>query len=201
MDCRIFTRMEERDPAITNGPITADERTYALDLLHTTRDALRQAVAGLSDAQQQYKPTPDRWSIAENVEHIVLVERGIFRTVQKAMDLPADGARRSTIKVSDVYVIKAVRSRGRGVATVAPAPFVPTGRFGDLAGALTAFEQQRADVVAYVQTAPDDLRLHYFEHFVLGTLDAYQALLLLASHGERHRKQIEEVKSSENFPA
>lgn len=191
--------MEDRHPSTISGPVTEAERTYAIDMLIATRDSLRQSLNGLSAAQQQYKPAPDRWSIVECTEHIALVERGIFKSIQLAMSVPADPARRADVRLSDVYVIKAVRSRG----TVAPAPavFIPTGRYADLETALAAFEQQRAAAIEYVQTTTEDYRTHYFEHPFLGTLDAFQAVLLLASHGERHRKQIEEVKTDPGFPA
>lgn len=190
--------MEDRHPSAVTGPVTDAERTYAIDALMATRDSLRQSVAGLSAARQQYKPAPDRWSIAECMEHIVLVDRGIFKSIQLAMNVPADKAKRADIRVSDVFVIKAVRSRG----TVAPAPpqFVPTGRYADVETALAQFEQQRAAAIEYVQTTTNDYRTHYFEHPFLGTLDTFQALLVLASHGERHRKQIEEVKADPGFP-
>ncbi|RYF57303.1 MAG: DinB family protein [Cytophagaceae bacterium] len=191
--------MEDKHPSTVSGPITDAERTYAIDMLIATRDSLRQSLAGLSSAQQQYKSVPDRWSIAECAEHIAVVDRAIFRSLQKGMAVPADEFRRAEVKLSDVFVIKAVRSRG----TVAPAPlpFVPTGRYGDVESALAIFEEQRAAEIAYVQAATEDFRTHYFDHPFLGTLDAFQAVLLLASHGERHRKQIEEVKADPGFPA
>jgi hypothetical protein len=55
--------MEDRHPSTISGPITDAERSYAIDILMTTRDTLRTALAGLSLDQQQYKPAPDRWSI------------------------------------------------------------------------------------------------------------------------------------------
>jgi uncharacterized damage-inducible protein DinB len=182
-----------------DGPVTEAERAYAVDLLRTTQTALHQALAGLSDAQINYKPAADRWSVADCAEHIVLVESSIFQRILAGMDKPAEAERRAEIRVSDVDVIKSVRSRT--VQIPAPDPFVPTGRFGNISAALAAFDEQRAAAITYVETMRDDLRTHFFQHFRLGTLDAYQALLLLASHGERHRKQIEEVKASEGFPA
>lgn len=190
--------MENRPPSATNGPVTDTERAYATELLKSTQAALHEAAAGLSVAQLTYKPSADRWSVAECVEHIVLVERGIFKATQASMSLPADADKRATIRVSDVDVIKAVRSRSRAIA--APAPFVPTGRYGDTESTLAVFDQQRQAVIDFAETVAGDLRTHYFEHFVLGTLDLYQTMLLIASHGERHRKQIEEIKSEAGFP-
>jgi hypothetical protein len=195
---RSFVPMEERDPATTVGPITVAERQYVLDLLRTTQQSLNDTVAGLSEAQQQFKVAPHAWSVLECIEHIVVVERALTRTLQTNLAVPADLARRATVKVSDVHVIKSVRSRKTQVA--APPPFEPNGRFATLSEAMTKFNCQRSAAIAYVEVVSDDLRLHYFQHFILGTLDVYQGILLVASHGERHRKHIEEIKTSEGFP-
>ena len=191
--------MENLPSAPVTGPVTEQERTYAIDSLTGTKAALHQSLAGLSDAQLTYKPSADRWSISECVEHIILVEKGIFGAIQKGMAYPANPEKRAEIKYSDVDVIKAVRSRA--VTLPSPTPFLPTGHFESTHTALEAFDQQREAVITYVQTVTDDLRTHYFKHIALGWLDVYQALLLLAAHGERHRKQIEEVKNTPGFPS
>lgn len=190
--------MQNLPPTTTTGPVTEAERTYAVDTLTSTQALLHQAVAGLSSTQLTYKSNEGRWSVAECVEHIVLVERGIFRAIQGGMTLPAEPEKRAEIRVSDIDVIKAVRSRT--ITIVAPTPFVPTGRYGDTEATLRVFDQQRTAVIDYLQDLTGDLRTHYFAHMVMGTLDAYQAFLLIASHGERHRKQIEEVKATPGFP-
>jgi hypothetical protein len=190
--------MENLQSGPVTGPVSTQERDYAVNALSTTREALHAAVAGLSAEQLTYKPAPDRWSITECLEHIVLVEKGIFGAVRSGMSGPAEPDKRAEIRVSDVDVIKGVRSRSFKIQ--APTPFVPTGRFGDAAGALAAFDEQRTAVIDYAQTVTEDLRTHYFMHLVMGRLDDYQALLLMASHGERHRKQIEEVKTSPDYP-
>ena len=191
--------MENLQPAPVTGPVTDQERAYAIDSLNVTRDALHQSLAGLSVAQLTYKPGPDSWSIAECTEHITLVEKRILYAIQASMDAPAEPEKRADIKVSDVELIKAVRSRTNRLS--APDPTVPTGRYGDTATALAAFDAQRTTAIDYVQTVSGDLRTHYFTHFVLGQLDTYQAVLLMAAHCERHRKQIEAVKTSPDYPA
>ncbi len=181
------------------GPLSPAERTYALDLLRHTQEALRQALIGLSPAQQQFVPAPNRWSVAQNAEHIVLVETGILAKVKYNLALPEDPAKRETLRLTDVDVIKSVRSRQAGI--MAPDPFLPTGRYADVGEAMEAVDRLRQEAIAYVETETGNFRTHYFNHFVFGTLDAYQAVLLLVSHGERHRKQIEEVKASAGYPA
>ena len=190
--------MENLQPAAVNGPVTDTERTYAIDFLKNSQQNLHQSLSGLSAEQATYKPDINRWSIVQCVEHIALVEKGIFRAVVAGMTVSPNPEKRSDIRLLDIDVIKSVRSRA--MALPSPAPFVPTGRFPDLDTALKAFDEQRAAAINFVQTVQDDLRTHYFEHFVLGTLDVYQAVLLMASHVERHRKQIDEVKATPGFP-
>jgi DinB superfamily len=45
------------------------------DDIDRTRARLFQSVEGLSDAQQGFRPAPDKWSVAEVLEHLSLVER------------------------------------------------------------------------------------------------------------------------------
>jgi len=51
----------------------------ALDHLSATPEILRLIMAGVSDQQTQWKPAPDRWSIAEVLEHLSHVEAHCFR--------------------------------------------------------------------------------------------------------------------------
>jgi len=190
--------MENLPATPVTGPLTEAERDYIVTALQTTRILLHDAVDGLSAAQLTFKPGADRWSIAECVEHIVLVERGLFRAVQQGVRQEAEPEKRSEIKISDVDLVKATRGRTRLIA--APAPFVPTGKYGDTAATMALFDEVRAADTDFAQHADSDLRTHYVDHFILGRLDLYQALLLIVAHGERHRKQIDDVKAAPGYP-
>lgn len=190
--------MENRPTSETSGPFTNEERAYAIDLLKTTQADIHQSVTGLSVQQLSYKPSTDRWSVAECLEHIALVEGRLFKGVQLGMDNPANRERRAEISVSDVDVIKGMRSRKS--ARLAPAGTEPTGQFGDATGALQAFDTLRDTIIDFAQNTQEDLRTHYFDNRVFGTIDTFQALLMIANHSERHRKQIEEIKADTGFP-
>lgn len=190
--------MENRPPTEPTGPFTSEERSYVINVLKATHADLHQSLEGLSDHQLSYKPSAERWSIAACVEHIALVEGRIFKGVQLGMETPAVQERRAEISVSDVDVIKAMRSRKN--ARLAPAGTEPTGRFGNAAAALQAFDELRAAVIDFGQSTQEDLRSHYFDNKIFGTIDVFQALLMMANHSERHRKQIEEIKADTEFP-
>jgi uncharacterized damage-inducible protein DinB len=190
--------MENRPPTEITGPFTSEDRSYAIDILKTTQSAIHQSLEGLSDHQLSYKPSAERWSITACVEHIALVESRLFKGVQLGMETPVNPEKRAEISVSDVDVIKAMRSRKN--ARLAPAGTEPTGRFGDATGALQAFDQLRDAIIDFSQNTQEDLRTHYFDNKIFGTIDIFQALLMIANHSERHRKQIEEIKADAGFP-
>ncbi len=182
---------------LSTEALTEAERTVAVNLLQKTKTDLLASVQGLSATQLSWKADSTRWSVAQCIEHIALAEIGIFQLQQGAMNVPADPARRAEVKLTDQQVVQFLTNRS-GKAE-APAVIRPTGRFPSVAASLRAYGQQRDKTIAYVQTTPDDLRNHYWKHFI-GVVDAYQTILLLAAHSERHRLQIEEVKATPGFP-
>ena len=75
------------------GTIRAQELTQAdktLAYLESTKAGVLASVKGLSPAQLNFKPAPDRWSVAECLEHIASAEdfiRGLI--TEKVMTSPA----------------------------------------------------------------------------------------------------------------
>jgi glutamate formiminotransferase len=76
----------------------------------------------------------------------------------------------------------------------------PTNRWATREELVKSFEDSRKATMDYVRTTNDDLRDHFGQHPLLGTMDAYQYILLISAHSEWHTKQIEEVKADPNFP-
>ena len=92
------------------GLTDADKRE-GLAQLNRTRDGVMEATKGLSDAQWKFKPGPDRWSVAEVLEHIVLVEDFLLENAsQKVMQAPAGKADRD-YKSVDKFVLTAIADR------------------------------------------------------------------------------------------
>jgi hypothetical protein len=179
--------------------LTPDERALALKNLQATHDAFLQSISGLSEKQWKFKAAPDRWSIAEVSEHIAVAESTIFGLVQtKFMVGPPTPEKRAEVKVTDEVILERVPDRSHKVQ--APEFLKPTGRFADRAAVTKAFEDARKNTMDYVRTTQDDLRDHFGPHPMLGTMDAYQWILLISAHSARHTKQIEEVKADPNFP-
>ena len=51
----------------------------AIDQIEATPEIIRLVMAGVSDVQARWKPAPDRWSIAEILEHLSHLEGHYFR--------------------------------------------------------------------------------------------------------------------------
>src|SRR5215470_4052093 len=70
--------------------LTQADRDRGVQYLEQTRDALLASAKGLSDAQMNFKHAPDRWSVAQTLEHIALVEDFLLQnTKEKVMKAPA----------------------------------------------------------------------------------------------------------------
>jgi hypothetical protein len=177
--------------------LTPADRDRGVQYLEQTRDGVSAAVKGLSDAQMKFKSAPDRWSVAETLEHIAVSEDYIFQNVtEKIMKAPAGAPDRDTAKI-DAFVLSAIPDRSHKAQ--APEPLKPTARWTP-AETLDHFLQSRAKTIAFLQSTPD-LRAHVVNGPPLNQpLDAYDWLLFISAHSERHTKQILEVKADPNFP-
>jgi hypothetical protein len=179
--------------------LSAEEREAALNSLQATHDAFLKSIAGLSEKQWKFKPAPDRWSVAEVSEHIAISESTLLGMVQsKIVASPATPEKRAEVAGKDETVLKMVPDRSHKAQ--APEFLKPTNRWATQAELTKAFEDSRRATMDYVRTTNDDLRDHFGPHPLLGPLDAYQWILLISAHSERHTKQIEEVKADPNFP-
>ena len=176
--------------------LTESDKQEGLAQLNRTRTALVEATKGLSEAQWKFKPGPERWSVAETLEHIALSEDMLFeRTSKTVMQAPAGKADRD-YKSTDKFVLSAIADRTQKVQ--APEPLVPTGR-RSLQESLDHFLKSRERTIEFLKSTPG-LREHVVDSPLGKPLDAYQWLLFISAHSERHTKQILEVKSDPNFP-
>src|SRR5277367_6339352 len=107
--------------------LTAADREKGVKYLEQTRDAVVAATQGLSEAQWKFKAAPDKWSVAETLEHIALAEEYLFGYVKgKVMSSPAGPADRDVAKM-DAMVLAMIPDRSH--KRQAPPELVPTGRW------------------------------------------------------------------------
>ena len=176
--------------------LTQAEKDKAVQYLETSKKGVLDATKGLSEAQWNFKPAPDRWSVAQVMEHIAAAEdfiRGMLK--EKIMMAPAGEAGRD-VKKTDEGVLAMVPDRTNKVQ--APEPLVPTNRFGSPEASIKHFVESRATTEDFLKSSTG-LRDHVADS-PMGKLDGYEFVLLIAAHSERHTKQINEVKADPNFP-
>jgi hypothetical protein len=181
--------------------LTPADRDKAMTELQGSRQAFLDATKGLSPAQWNFKAGPDRWSIAECAEHIALSEDFIFGVVtNQVMKSPLAPQKRDAVKGKDDLILKIMQDRSH--KATAPEPIDPTKRPMPAEDSVKQFLASRTRTIEYIKTTQDDLRDHFADHPVpaIGTLDAYQWILLISGHSRRHTLQILEVKADPNFP-
>jgi len=186
------------DTTTKKKPLSPQERAFAVGLLTETEAGVSSAIEGLNQIQLTYKPAADKWSIEECVKHIAISEKNLWEMVNGVLKQPANPEKRTEIKSTDEAFINAVKDRSHKSKTVESFEPIKSG-YKSLAEAITSFKENRAKLVAFVQSTPEDLRDHVAV-LPMGTYDAYQLILLIGAHSDRHTQQIEEVKANVNFP-
>jgi uncharacterized damage-inducible protein DinB len=178
--------------------VSQADKDRALQYLESTKKGVLDATKGLSDAQWNFKSAPDRWSVAQVMEHLAAAEDMIRGVVQEqVMKTPAVPLREAEeTKKADEGVLAVVPDRSHKIQ--APEPLQPTNRFGSPMAAQKHFVESRSATEEYLKNATG-LRAHLGDS-PMGKLDGYEYVLLIAAHSERHTKQMLEVKADPNFP-
>jgi hypothetical protein len=175
-----------------------EDRTAGLTHLEMTKAGVADAVQGLSDAQLNFKSAPDKWSVAQVLEHIASAEDMLFGLVEgQAMKAPPRANANEDVKAIDSLILTAIPDRSQKRS--APEPLIPANRYGSPAEALKHFTESRTKTIALMQDGKG-LRDHAMDSPLGKQLDPYQWLLFISAHSERHTKQINEVKADPNFP-
>ena len=178
--------------------LSTAEREKAIQHLNATRAAFRTSIKGLSAEQWDFKPAPETWSVGEVAEHITLSEAGILELVEKKiMAAPIELLQVEQARGKDDLVLKAIPDRSEKFK--APEFLQPKARWTQ-AQIPEQFNASRDRTIELIRTTREDMRSHTLPHPVMKTMDAYQWVLAISAHCQRHTAQIEEVKANPNFP-
>jgi uncharacterized damage-inducible protein DinB len=175
--------------------MTQAERQRITSYLAETGEELLHRTRHLSREQLDYKSAPHRWSVAEIVEHIIIVEGLILRGIDVALQRPSDSA--SAWQSRDEALILELKNRTHSLQ--GPEIVLPKREWSH-EELFRQFEVVRQRTRAFAAATTADLRHHCFPHPVYGQIDCYQWLLVVAAHCERHLAQCEEVMGSPSFP-
>jgi hypothetical protein len=168
-----------------------------MDYVEEKRRELFQSFEGVDGDRLCRRAAPDRWSVAEILEHLRMVESGVARLITKRVGQAKEaglGEEKSTASVMpsfNPYSAMLERAVMQAPATVQPRANI------DISDALEGLESSREALRAAVVSA-SGLALGEIKHThqILGELDLYQWLIFVGQHEGRHRKQIERTLKS-----
>lgn len=166
-----------------------------LAYLDTRRETLRAAVDAIPAPARSTRPAPDRWSAAEVVEHLAMVEGRMAHNIfEKKIDAARSNGLAAETEASPVTpTFDATRLLDRAARHAAPDAVVPKGTLSADA-AWAELERARERLRASIVSA-DGLALGDVEHAhpTLGTMNLYQWALWIGSHEARHTAQVKEI--------
>lgn len=170
--------------------------TELLRHLDAQHERLRTAVESIPREHRERKPNPERWSVAEVIEHLSIVEARIGRVFDaKLAEARATGAiheERDNAPVVGTIDMDRVLDRSRRI-TAAEA-VLPSGTL-DAEAAWAALERARTALRDSVRAA-DGLALSEIvqPHPVLGPINLYQWIAFAGAHEARHAAQVMELR-------
>jgi len=180
-------------------PEIEEGRTY----LEQTFMLVVGATKGLSAAQWDFKPSPEEWSIAQTLEHIVWVQEFIIGRIQKELPAWPPSPQRDCAEVDAIVMHQ---FPGRLKKFKGPDVLMPAGRWspGEALDRLLANTSTLAELLestpglrSHATDSPPLRAVTQGRHEVM---DGYQWILTAGSHTERHVKQMLEVKAHAGFP-
>ena len=177
---------------LTAGSISQHDRDHLIAHLQMTATWLPDEVASLSNDQLNFRSAPGKWTVAEVVQHLVVAEPNYWQLFRKGMDQPAQAIKD---KASDADVLWYGIDRTHHEKT--PAKQDPQGQKIDISQALAGYSKLHSEMLEYVSKTGDDPRAHAVPEW---GVDAYQCLLEISTHEQRHILQIREIKAEPAFP-
>ncbi len=163
--------------------------------LNESRSELHACISAMSEQQRSAPPVGNVWSVAQNLEHLSLIEAGIGRLISSLMKQAlATGAHET--ETSTVLSSVGIRNSER-LSQPLPAPDAMLPKEGiTVDEALARLSVSRARLLTVLPSASGlPLATVNAPHPFLGELNGYQWILLIAEHERRHTRQIEDIAS------
>jgi hypothetical protein len=184
---------------LDDAPMQLHPRIQELiDCLEEHRRGLHDAIADVPPELRDRKPTSGGWSVAEVVEHLTMIET----RVAKMMTREATAARASGVgpDTNTSSVVASFVNPGgvvdRGSRIESPKLVIPTGTIDAVAGT-QALDRAHDALVSALQNANGvSLEDRIQAHPVLGPMNMYHWVVMLALHDDRHAAQIREIGQS-----
>jgi uncharacterized damage-inducible protein DinB len=186
------------EPGAPAGAFGDADRQTLIEVLERGRaetDALLARAEGESFTRQ---PAPERWSVAEVLEHMTTTEELLLGMVEKAVASPPDPDAAGILAAVPIATF-AERIQDRSQPAQAPEMLHPKGgKSRD--EAIAHYHATRERSLAFVRTTEAAVGAHTAP-VPTGKLTAHHLLTVLANHNLRHNKQIAEALEQLAAPA
>lgn len=196
----LFFSFQEHEPVYVNSTNEAVVSLSYKDSLNNYYDetavALENEISGISEAQMQFKPSEENWSVSQIMEHIIATEKMLLANVKELTSQPENTERKSEVKVSDDQLVTGIVDRTQKFK--APKELEPIGKYDSPEEALEDFRKVREEIKGYLDGFHGNMRNHISDS-PAGAVDAHQSMLFIAAHTARHTLQIQELKSNPAF--
>jgi hypothetical protein len=166
-----------------------------LEYLESQNESLRMAFESVPPELRCVRPAPDRWSPAEIVHHLTIVERRLTgrltELIEQARTMPPE---HETAPLFPMVSATRVESRVRRVS--ASQASEPRDTSSDASRVWEDFLQARQELKAVI-AAGDGLRLGIVSapHPALGDISAYEWIAFAGAHVARHADQMRELST------
>lgn len=185
----------------TDQRLTQSELDRAHRYLDQTKNGIVGALRNVSEAQWKFKPDPDRWSIAEIVEHVATLQELVLGPIQEKWKNASVTPSHPDFRQIDDIIIYQIPNRLKKF----PSPVPVAGELtllqaiDRLASNHTALHD-RLETTGLRDHAVDSPPLKAVTNGAYDSMDSYQWILAASAHTERHTKQILEVMADPGFP-
>lgn len=163
-----------------------------LDRIEVMRDELLDEVKILSNDHIKHSPSEGKWSVIEIIEHLVLGEEYVLRSLFG--NKPLVHQRRKPYHFIRYYIVMGILASSFNVRTPSK-KMNPTSKVS-LKALTDRWEQSHCILRDYLKGLDSETVHHaVFFHPICGPLTPKKALAMLEVHLKRHWKQIREILS------
>ena len=186
----------------TDHTLSKKERKVAVNLLESSMKDIFKTIEKMSLEQWNYQFSKDSWSVAGTCEHLFIAENAIYNNISQ--NVISDEKNRNNVqpgeKVTDEQVIDKISDRTPANRVKTAEPFEPKGMFASPKEFIENYKAARLKTIAFVETTDSALK-EYYQQSPAGNISAYQWMLLLGAHANRHHGQMKEVMADQSFPS
>jgi len=165
-----------------------------IEEVYAANDKIRanflETIESISDEQANALPEGEKWTIAQIIEHVSIVEDGMSKISYKLLNEAKESGKTSdgTAKFSDSFAQHAAGAREQKFE--APDRVRPKGSVS-IADSVKRLEETRQNLYALKPLFETvDCSEHKFPHPAFGELTAHEWLALVGGHEIRHLEQI-----------